>query len=341
MPIKEKLSLAASVSAVLLALRFCVLPMLGGILISLLPFLAALAVAAAVLPLARRISRSCRLRVETVGVALTLLALSLLSLSLFFALRAIVFELAELFTYLSGESSPLPSIAERIREWLSRLGLSGWIGEDGSGALLSSLGGLLSRVGGIVGGAIARLPSILFFLITSAIAAVYLVLWLPRAREYLPTRVVRALVSAREAAFRGLVVYARAYAILFLVTALLSLVGLSLLGVSYPLLAALALALVDLLPVLGVGTVLIPWAAFSFLTGRGAFALCLVLLWAAVTVVRRILEDRLVGRGLGVHPLLVLLSLCLGLHFFGGWGLLLGPVLAAGASSLCRRRGRE
>ena len=103
------------------------------------------------------------------------------------------------------------------------------------------------------------------------------------------------------------------------------------------LLLALLLALVDLLPVLGVGTVLIPWAAFSFLTGRGAYALCLVLLWAAITAVRRVLEDRLVGRGLGLHPFWILLSVCLGLHFLGFLGLLFGPLAAALVGASLRR----
>ena len=119
-------------------------------------------------------------------------------------------------------------------------------------------------------------------------------------------------------------------------TALLSLVGLSLLSVPYPLLLALLLALVDLLPVLGVGTVLIPWAILSFFGGRVAFGLCLTLLWLTVTVVRRILEDRLVGRGLGVHPLVVLLSVCLGLRVFGGLGLFLGPAVASAVSAYVR-----
>jgi predicted PurR-regulated permease PerM len=338
MSIKEKLYSAAAVSAILLALRFCLLPMLGTLVSALLPFFVALGVAAAVLPAARRLAGLLHLRVTIVSLALTLGALLSLAVGGFFLLRALALELGELFSYLSGDSSPLPGLAAEISEWLSGLGLDRWLGEDGSSALLAPLGALLSGLGGIVGGAIRRLPSLLFFLFTSSIAAVYLVLWLPRARELLPRSVCTALVRAREAVLRGLLVYARAYGVLFCVTALLSLVGLALLSVPYPILFALLLALVDLLPVLGVGTVLIPWAVFSFVRGRSAFGLCLVLLWLSVTVVRRILEDRLVGRGLGVHPLVVVLAVCLGRHFFGGIGLFLGPAVAAAAVAVFRQR---
>lgn len=335
---KEKLRLAAYASAVVLALHFCILPLVRGLLFALLPFFSALAVSAAVLPLARRLGKRLSVRVEIVSVALTLLVLLSLAAGAFFLLRVLFLELGELLDYLSGEASPIPELMARLRAWLSEHGLGELLGESGTGALLSSLGALLSWLGGVVGGAVGRLPSLFFFLFTASVAAVYLVLWLPSAGTLLPRGALPWLSRARAALWRGLLVYARAYGVLFCVTALLSLLGLSLLRVPYPLLLALLLAFVDLLPILGVGVVLIPWALASFLMGRGAFGLCLVLLWLAVTVVRRILEDRLIGRGLGVHPLLVLLSVCLGLRVFGGVGIFLGPAAAAVLSAALRQR---
>ena len=329
MPIKEKISYGAAVSLILLALRFCVLPMLGEILRGALPFLVALAVAGAVLMPSRGIARALGLRVGVVGVVLTLLSMTAVSLVLFFALRAAALELGELIAYLSGEGSLLFSMLPRLEGSIARLGVSEEILSGAREALLSSLGSLLAWLGGAAAGALARLPSLLFFLFTSGVAAVYLILYLPGAIERLPLSIRGGLDRVRRGVLRGLAVYGRAYLILFFVTALLSLLALSVLGVRYPWLISLLLALVDLLPVLGVGIVLIPWALISLLLGQGGFALCLALLWAAVTVVRRILEDRLVGRGLGVHPLLALLGVCLGLQFFGAAGLFLGPLAVA------------
>ena len=323
--VKEKLQALGAVSAALLALRFCLLPMLGQVCLALLPLFVGLAVSAAVLPLSRRIASRLGLGVRAVSLTLTLLALAALVLIGCLLLRVLALELGALADDLSGEKSPLPSLFSSISAWLTAHGIPSERVEQGLSALLSSVGTLAAPIGALA----SRIPSLLFLLLASSISAVYLSLWLPSAGEML-SPVLRARLSRlRGALLGGLSVYARAYATLFAVTWALSLIGLLLLRVRSPLLLALLLALVDLLPVLGVGTVLVPWAVFAALTGEGAFALCLVLLWLAVTVVRRILEDRLIGRGLGVHPLLALLSLCLGLRFFGAWGILLGPCLAA------------
>jgi predicted PurR-regulated permease PerM len=249
-------------------------------------------------------------------------------------------ELIELLGFLSGEKSPLPDLFDRLRALAESFGLGSVLPEGNDELLLPSLARLLSSLGSVFGSALGHLPSILFFLLSSSIAAVYLVLWLPKAREHLPPSISLWLSRGREVLWRGVSVYARAYAILFAVTVGTSLVGLALLRAPYPLLLSLLLGAVDLLPVLGVGTVLIPWAVFSFFVGRFGFGLGLALLWLAVTVVRRILEDRLVGRGFGVHPLLILLAVCIGLHFFGFLGLFLGPIaIAVGAAVFKRQEG--
>ena len=324
---REKIYLAGAGAAICLALRFCILPLLSAVFSALLPFFVALAVSAAVLPLARRISRALPLRVELVGVLLTLLALALLLAMLFFASRALVYELGELFGYLSGESSPLPRLIERLEGLIASLGLTESLPSDGSSLILSPISELLSALAARVGSYLAELPSILFFLLSSSIAAFYLVLWLPGALDAMPPSLRKPARDLGRGLVRGLAVYGRAYLILFFVTGGISLLGLALLSAPYPLLFALALALVDLLPLLGVGALLVPYAIWSFFVGRFGFGLGLVALCLVVTVTRRILEDRLIGRGFGLHPLLILLSICLGLRFFGFLGLFVGPIL--------------
>ena len=338
MPNREKIYLVGAGAAILLALRFCVLPLLSAVFSALLPFFVALAVSAAVLPLARRISRALPLRVELVGVLLTLLALALIALLLFFASRALILELGELFGYLSGESSPLPRLMERLEGLIASLGLTESLPSDGSSLILSPISELLSALAARVGSYLAELPSLLFFLLTASIAAFYLVLWLPGALDAMPPALRAPTAELGRGVLHGLKVYSRAYLILFFVTGGMSLLGLLLLSSPYPLLLALALALVDLLPVLGVGTVLIPWAIGSFFVGRFGLGLGLVVLWLAVTVTRRILEDRLIGRGFGLHPLLILLSICLGLRFFGFLGLFVGPILLSAIGAMRNKK---
>lgn len=109
---------------------------------------------------------------------------------------------------------------------------------------------------------------------------------------------------------------------------LLCIAGLFLLGTPHFLLAGLALGLLDALPVLGTGTFLVPAALVLALRGSAAAAVGCIALYLVTSCVRQFLEPRLIGKKVGVSPLLVLLSVYLGLFLYGGAGFLLGPLSA-------------
>ena len=110
--------------------------------------------------------------------------------------------------------------------------------------------------------------------------------------------------------------------------------GFWLLQVKNPFLLGGLTALVDAVPVLGTGTVLLPWAAVSLLQGQNIRALGLVGLWGAAAIARVILEPRLVGRHLGLDPLWTLVAMYAGFRLFGIPGLLLTPILASAVRSM-------
>ena len=91
---------------------------------------------------------------------------------------------------------------------------------------------------------------------------------------------------------------------------------------------ALVTAIVDAVPILGTGTVLIPMALLSFLWGEKVRGVGLVALYVTAMLTRSALEPRLVGRQLGMNPLLTLMSLYAGYRIWGIWGMILSPILA-------------
>lgn len=111
-------------------------------------------------------------------------------------------------------------------------------------------------------------------------------------------------------------------------------VGFVVLRIPYGPAWAALVALVDAVPILGTGTVLVPWALVCLLQGQGLRALGLLCTYAAAAIVRTVLEPRLVGRHLGLDPLVTLAALYLGYRFWGFLGLLLTPILASAAKSL-------
>lgn len=101
-------------------------------------------------------------------------------------------------------------------------------------------------------------------------------------------------------------------------------------------LIAVAVAVLDLLPVVGSGVVFVPWAVLSFVAGNTRMALVVGLTYIAMVVSRMVLDPIVTGRNIGVSPWITLLSSVLGLFVFGGAGLIIGPLIAAAASVLYR-----
>ncbi|HIZ66769.1 MAG TPA: AI-2E family transporter [Candidatus Blautia pullicola] len=120
--------------------------------------------------------------------------------------------------------------------------------------------------------------------------------------------------------------YLRAQIKIMGIISLVCIVGLWLLRVKHFLGFGLAVGILDAFPVLGTGTFLIPAGIFLLLSGETAVGVGYFLLYLVTAAIRQLLEPRLIGEGMGISPLAVLLSVYLGLFFYGGWGFLLGPL---------------
>ena len=85
-------------------------------------------------------------------------------------------------------------------------------------------------------------------------------------------------------------------------------------------------AFVDIFPVLGTGTIMIPWAIINLFTGNIGLAIGLVIMYAVITVIRQILEPKLVSMNVGMHPVITLMGMYLGLQLFGVLGIFILPI---------------
>ena len=130
--------------------------------------------------------------------------------------------------------------------------------------------------------------------------------------------------------------YMRAYGKLFALTFLEVFVGLLLLKIPYALIMAVCIASVDILPVLGAGAILLPWSLAMFLCGDHRMSLALVVLYGVITIVRQIAEPRILGARLGIHPLMSLFCVTLGVGLFGWIGVFVGPIFASIATGALR-----
>ena len=115
--------------------------------------------------------------------------------------------------------------------------------------------------------------------------------------------------------------FVRGYLLIMFVTFCETSLGYWILGVDYfPMIAAVT-AVVDIFPVLGTGTIVLPWAVIELLSGGYVRGIGLIILYAIITVVRQIIEPRIIGKQVGLHPVVMLMSMYVGTKLFGGIGL--------------------
>lgn len=187
-----------------------------------------------------------------------------------------------------------------------------------------------------------KLPDSLFFLMTMILSAYFTAGELPKLKEiaklYLPAKVMHWANTAGKSLKSALGGWLRAQIGLMAVTLLILLVGFLILQVESPLILAGLVSFLDALPVLGTGTILIPWALLSMMTGDVGLGVGLLVVYAAAALTRNVLEPKVLGATLGLSPLLTLVSIYAGWKIGGLWGMILLPMGAVVASQVVGRK---
>ena len=191
-----------------------------------------------------------------------------------------------------------------------------------------------SRLAGWVTNLVGALPGALLFLLVTVIALIYFALDLERingfVKSLLPEKITAGLSNFRRGLFEFAKKYLRSYAILMLITYAGLLLGFLMLRVKNAATVALFVSILDVLPVIGVGTVLLPWGIIEIILGNLYRGIGLLVLFVINAVVRQFAEPRLLGKSLNLHPILMLLLIYVGYALFGLMGLVILPIIAVG-----------
>ena len=149
--------------------------------------------------------------------------------------------------------------------------------------------------------------------------------------HHLPKSWIKKALEVGTEIFSTIGGYIRVYAKIIIITfaeLYLAFTILNAMGhtIAYPLLLAIIVAIVDILPILGVGTVLIPWAVWMFVSGNFGFGIALLVTYGAIFCIRQFIEPKLVSKQFGIHPLVTLIAMYAGYKATGVIGLILGPI---------------
>jgi len=197
---------------------------------------------------------------------------------------------------------------------------------------------------GLAGSLLTHVPDSALALGTGIISAFMLSAKLPKLKAFVLRRLSQERLQPLLRSLRRLKTAVGGWLLaqvkLSFVSAGLLLAGLLLLRISYAPLWALGISLVDAFPVLGTGTILLPWALILYLQGDIARALGMLGLYVIISVVRSVLEPKLVGKQLGLDPLLTLAALYAGYKLWGVWGMIAAPLLTVTAIQLLPQKER-
>lgn len=201
------------------------------------------------------------------------------------------------------------------------------ISRAASNIVSSISSGAINLFGNVAG----SVPWIIVGFVLTIIASYFLAVDYYRITAFivrqLPPTMKERVFAIKDFVVNVLFRFARAYLILMSITFAEMSVGLLLLGAANPFIIALLTAIVDILPVFGTGAVLIPWALYALISGNYFLGIGLGVLYAVITVIRQIIEPRIVGRQIGLYPLLTLIAMFVGARLFGFWGLFGLPIL--------------
>ncbi len=317
----------------------------------LLPFLVALAVSLLLRPVIRFLSERCHIHkgvagavivvlfYALIGFLLTILGIKLVSAAKDFFLRLPALYRTEIIPRLTDAFNALEAFAAKLDAPTAQ---SYELLTDN---VISSLGNAIASFSKTVvsyaTSVTLKTPRFLLNLLITVIATIFLSIDMAEIRRFLLRQLSdskRAMVeNVRVQLGRTLGRYIRSYALILLITFAELAIGLLLVGIPNAVALALLIAVFDILPVVGSGLVLLPWTIVTLLTGNYARALGLGILYVVIIIVRNIIEPKIVGDRVGLHPLVTLLAMVIGTHVFGGIGLLGLPVTLALLQALNRQ----
>ena len=213
--------------------------------------------------------------------------------------------------------------------------------ESAISALKNLVAQLSSATVGLVSSIATGVPNLVLSMLAMIFSTIFVVGDFERisgfTQQYLPSGVRKIITTIRIYLTDTLFVVIRSYALIMLLTFTELSILFSIFGIQQAFLKAGLIAIFDVMPILGTGGIMIPWFVICFALGHTAQGLKLLVIYAIVTIVRNFVEPKIVGAQLGLHPIITLVSMFIGLRLFGFWGLFGLPV---GISFLWKQKTR-
>ena len=339
---KEKISNIALISVGILSALILFFAFAEYVLPVIMPFIIAWMAAAITASPARSLSRKIKAPESVIRLVMSLFG----TIAFFLTAALLVWRIsisALRFLTDMGEGNRLYDLLSRILS--VDIPLLGNLPEGLADRINSAVGDIISRCMSGVADWLASfagsLPRSFIFLLVTLISIIYFALDYDKITSFvksiLPEKTFATLEKLRQTVIDVLKRFISSYAVIMLITYIIILLGLWILRVAHAPLLALLIALLDILPIIGVGTVLVPWSIFEIAAGNRSLGIGLLLLFVVNSVVRQLIEPKIVGKSLDLHPIVTLMTIYVGYALFGLPGMLILPLAAVSLGSMLKR----
>ena len=306
-----------------------------------MPFLVAFIISLMIEPLIKKMMKKFKLKRRTSSIIIFIIVSLIILGSLIWGITTLFSEASNL---LQGLNDYFDKAYNLFQNFINQFDFDKiQVPNEILGVLQDSTGGVLNSISiwirellnGLIN-VVTSIPAIsIYFVIT--VTALYFICVdkiyiLDQIEHHVPELWVKKVGKHLRDLIKTLGGYLKAQATLILVSFLISVIGLYILhfigfNIKYPLLIAIFIGFVDALPILGSGTVMIPWAIIAALNGDFNLGIAIIVLLIIMSLVRQFLEPRLVSKHIGVHLIFTLIAMYTGFKFWGILGILFGPII--------------
>lgn len=333
---KEKWAKVLVISAFVILAGTGIYIFFGKILSLFLPFIIAFLIGRLLQNPINRLRSRLKWPVPCLGFILTTVVIFFLGFVFFLLANQLIAEAQRLFDKLSENSEVILSSVSSfldeagkklpfIYDYMDRDVIYGTVTE----VIKNIITALTSQLAGILTAFVKGIPDIGLFFVVLVIASFYFSMDYKRIStsiaSMLPKRMKSRVADAVDRLKTTCIGYIKAYSVILLITFAELFVGFLILKVNYATTLAMIIALLDMLPVIGTGTVLVPAGIINLLMNNYGLGIGILILFGIISIVREVIEPKIVGSSIGMHPLLTLVAMYVGYKLFGLWGILLLP----------------
>lgn len=326
----------------------------------LVPFIAAFFIAALLHRPVRYISGKTPLNRTVTSTVFVLLILAVVGFLIFLLGNAVFGKLKDFYDFISRELKDIPTFAEKIKNWAVsaisflpdklRAQLTENISvffeniiengfKDFSLSSVSDIGidwsSLLAKGGGVLKNTVVQIPSVLIAIVVSIIACVFISIDYDNILNFVmrqfSDRNQSRIREGKALAVKTLSGMLKAYSLIILITTTELSIGFYIMKFAkifqsdYIIIISILIAIIDIIPVLGTGTVLIPWAVYSFISADIPMGIGLLIMYVIILVIRQVIEPKLVAGQAGLSPIVTIIAMYVGTKTLGILGFFILP----------------